>query len=112
MSPHTAPIRGQVYFVDVPSAGPHYWLVVSNNLRNAAFTNVLTVMLTTTAPRAPRPSYVALDKRDKFEGWVACDGITVLHKQELNTPKGALSPETMRAIDAGLAYALGIRFHR
>ena len=106
------PLRGHIYFADIEEFGPHYWLVVSNNQRNAAYGDVLAVMLTTTAPKLPRPSYVALNTRDGFEGWIACDDITIVYRNELESLKGALSPETMRAIDAGLSHALGIRFHR
>jgi mRNA interferase MazF len=109
VSPATGPLRGQVFHVDIPGIGPHYWLVVSNNIRNAAFSDVLTVMLTTTPPRSPRPSYVPLDRsRDGFEGWVKCDDLGPIFKSDLGRVSGALSAQTLRAIDAGLGHALGI----
>jgi mRNA-degrading endonuclease toxin of MazEF toxin-antitoxin module len=83
--------------------------VVSNNQRNAAFSDVVVVMLTTTPPRSPRPSYVAVDRaRDGFEGWVRCDDIGPLYKDVLGVPQGALSAATMRSVDAGLAHALAL----
>jgi mRNA interferase MazF len=109
MSRSPGPLRGQVFRVDVEGVGPHYWLVVSNNQRNAHLSDVLTVMLTTTPPRSPRASYVPLAKgQDPFEGWVKCDDIGPHYRDELGPVKGALSPGTMRRVDAGLAFALNV----
>jgi mRNA interferase MazF len=109
MSRSSGPLRGQVFHVDVEGVGPHYWLIVSNNQRNAHLQDVLAVMLTTTAARAPRVSYVPLTKgQDPFEGWVRCDDIGPLYRDELGPVKGALSPGTMRRVDVGLAFALNL----
>jgi mRNA-degrading endonuclease toxin of MazEF toxin-antitoxin module len=109
MNPLSGPLRGQVFHVDVQRAGPHYWLVVSNNRRNANLSDVLAVQLTTTAPRSPRLSYVQLAQgRDPFEGWVKCDGIGPVPRDQLGLVRGALSPDTMRRVDAGLAFALNL----
>ena len=103
------PLRGQVFHVvDADGVGPHYWLVVSNNRRNASLSDVLTVMLTSTPPGSPRASYVPLTKgQEAFEGWVKCDDIGPHYRDELGPVKGALSPAAMRRVDAGLAFALG-----
>lgn len=109
MSGASGPLRGQIFHIDEEGAGPHYWLVVSNNQRNAHLRDVLTVMLTTTPPRSPRASYVRLDKgQDSFEGWVNCDDIGAHYGTQLGPVRGALSPATMRRIEAGLASALGL----
>lgn len=109
MSRSFAPLRGQVFHVDAEDAGPHYWLVVSKNQRNSNLDDVLSVMLTTTPPRSVRPSYVPLTKgQDPFDGWVKCDDIGRLFRDELGPVKGALSPGTMRRVDAGLAFALNL----
>jgi mRNA-degrading endonuclease toxin of MazEF toxin-antitoxin module len=109
MSGASGPLRGQIFHIDEEGAGPHYWLVVSNNQRNAHLRDVLTVMLTSTPPRSPRASYVRLDKgQDSFEGWVNCDDIGAHYRTQLGPVKGALSPATMRRIEAGLASALGL----
>lgn len=103
------PLRGQVFHTDIDGVGPHYWLVVSNNSRNAHLLDVLAVMVTTTPPRSPRPSYVQLSKDlDSFEGWVKCDDIGPLRKDTLGPVKGGISRPTMRLVDIGLAYALGL----
>lgn len=103
------PLRGQVFHVDMPKPGAHYWLVVSNNQRNAHFAEVLAVMITTTAPRSPRPSYVPLVRQlDPFEGWVNCDELGPVPKHMLGLVKGSLSRPTMRLVDIGLAAALSL----
>jgi mRNA-degrading endonuclease toxin of MazEF toxin-antitoxin module len=109
MSGVVGPLRGQIFHIDEEGVGPHYWLVVSNNRRNAHLSQVLTVMLTTTPPRSPRPSHVPLAKgQDSFEGWANCDDIGPHDRAELGPVRGALSPPTMRRVDAGLAFALGL----
>jgi mRNA-degrading endonuclease toxin of MazEF toxin-antitoxin module len=102
------PLRGQVFRANLDDAGPHYWVVVSNNPRNANALDVLTTMITTTPPRSPRPSYVPLADADPFEGWVLCDRIGPIRKDELGPVKGGLSRPTMRMVDLGLAFALGL----
>jgi mRNA-degrading endonuclease toxin of MazEF toxin-antitoxin module len=83
--------------------------VVSNNSRNAHLLGGLAVMITTTAPRAPRPSYVPLtNSRDSFEGWLVCDDIGPIRKEALGHVQGSLSPPTMRLVDIGLAAALSL----
>jgi mRNA interferase MazF len=109
MSRSSGPLRGQVFHVDVEGVGPHYWLVISNNQRNAHLHDVLVALLTTTPPRSPRASSVALASgQDPVEGWVNCDDIGPLFRDRLGPVKGALSPGTMRRVDVGLAFALGL----
>lgn len=104
-----APLRGQVFHVDLEETGRRFHLVVSNNRRNAHLHNVLTVMITTTPPRSPRPSYVPLTMGlDPFEGWANCDRIGPVQTDELGPVKGALSVPTMRLVDIGLATALSL----
>ncbi len=109
MSGPAAPLRGQVFHADIDGIGTHYWLVVSNNQRNFHLSDVLTVLITSTAPRSPRLSYVPLTSgQDPFEGWVKCDDLGPLVKDELGPAKGALSGPTMRRVDTGLAFALSL----
>ncbi len=104
-----APLRGQVFHVDLKGTGPHYHLVVSSNRRNAHLHDVITVMITTTPPRSPRPSYVPLAKGlDPFEGWANCDDLGPVYSDKLGPVKGALSVPTMRLVDIGLATALSL----
>jgi mRNA-degrading endonuclease toxin of MazEF toxin-antitoxin module len=109
MSRSSVPLRGQVFRIDVEGAGPLHCLVISNNQRNARLGDVLVVTLTNTPPSSARTSYVSLEKaQDPFEGWVNCDGIVRLRRDLLGPVKGALSPGTMRRVDAGLAFALSL----
>jgi mRNA-degrading endonuclease toxin of MazEF toxin-antitoxin module len=109
MSRLAAPLRGQVYHVNVPRVGPHYWVVVSNNARNAHSNDTLVTMITSTPPRSPRPSYVQLaNGQDPFQGWVKCDRIGPINIDDLGPVKGGLSRPTMRLVDIGLAFALGL----
>ena len=104
------PLRGQVFHVGVEGVGAHYWVVVSNNQRNAHLHDVLVVQVTSTPPRSPRAAYVPLAKgHDSVEGWVKCDGIGPLLRDRLGPVRGALSPATMRRVDVGLASALGLQ---
>jgi mRNA-degrading endonuclease toxin of MazEF toxin-antitoxin module len=109
MSAAVGPLRGQIFHIDKEGVGPHYCLVISNNRRNAHLSQVLTVMVTTIRPESPRASSVPLVKgQDSFEGWVNCDDIGPHSQAELGPVRGALSPATMRRVDAGLAFALGL----
>lgn len=104
-----APLRGQVFHVDLEGTGRHYHLVVSNNRRNAHLHDVLTVMITTTPPRSPRASYVPLTKGlDPFEGWANCDDLGPVFSADLGPVQGALSAPTMRLVEIGLAVALSL----
>jgi mRNA interferase MazF len=109
MSAAGGPLRGQIFHIDEAGVGPDYWLVVSNDQRNAHLRDVLTVLVTTTPPSAPRVSRVRLTAgQDSFEGWADCDDIGPHARAELGPVKGALSSATMRRIEAGLAAALGL----
>ncbi len=110
MSATPGPQRGQIFHVNEVGAGPDYWLVVSNDQRNAHLRDVLTVLVTTTPPSSPRASRVRLNEgQDSFEGWVDCDDIGPHTRAELGPVEGALPPATMRRVDAGLAFALGLQ---
>ncbi len=109
MSRSAGPLRGQVFQVDLEGIGPHYWLIVSNNQRNAHLDDALAVMITSTPPRSPRLSYVPLPAgRESFTGWVKCDDIGPLFTDELGSARGSLSLPTMRRVDAGLAFGLSL----
>lgn len=103
----TSLLRGQVYRAKLGNTEPKYYLVVSNNRRNAALDHVLVVRLTTTAKPAI-PSIVELGLPDPFTGRACCDDITWMAEAEVQEYLGALAPATMRRIDVGLRAALGI----
>lgn len=104
----TGLVRGQVVRADVKLDEPKLFLVVSNNLRNRNFAQVLCVRLTTTA-KDPRPSIVELGPAEGFHGRVMCDDLEPIWEDEVLQVLGALSPTAMRAVDDGLLAALGIK---
>jgi len=87
---------------------PKYFLVVSNNRRNEAFDQVLSVRLTTIAPRSPRPAMVELGHDEPLTGWASCDDIEVLYPDEVQADLGVLTAAAMRRVEAGLRAALDL----
>lgn len=80
---------------------------VANNRRNRNLPSVLAVRITTS--RKPDiPSVVALGSGDPLVGSVLCDEVGPLWGDEVQADAGALSPGTMRAVEAGLHDALGL----
>jgi mRNA interferase MazF len=98
--------RGQVYWADI-GAGRKPYLVVSNNSRHRHLGTALVVRATTTA-KPSLDSIVELGAADPLVGRVLCDDITVLYGDDAVEPAGALSPATMRRVDAGLRVALAL----
>lgn len=107
MSNDLVPLRGQVIRAHIGLNEPKLFVVVSNNIRNEKLDSVLCVRLTTT--RKPDiPSVVQLPPTKSLTGWVVCDDITEIFKDEIVAIVTALPPHTMRAIGLGLAAALGL----
>ncbi len=100
------PVRGRVYMADVGS-GRKPWLVVSNNARNRALSDCLAVRLTTSV-KPELPSVVPLGHADPLTGRVLCDDIALLYREDLEEDRGALTPETMMKVAAGLRAALAL----
>jgi mRNA interferase MazF len=103
----TAPLRGQIYRVDL-GHGPRPWLVVSNNARNRNLDSVLAARITTTGRHAVVPTVVALTSSDPLVGYVLCDDLVQLYHDELMKPFGAVSQPRIRAVSDGLRIALGL----
>ena len=102
----TAPLRGQVYRVELGD-GPKPWLVVSNNARNRNLDSVLAARITT-GKHAVVPTVVALTSADPLVGYVLCDDLVQLYRDEFVKRVGAVSPSTVRAVADGLRIALGL----
>jgi mRNA interferase MazF len=106
--PGTTLVRGRVYAAKLPHIdGEKYYLVVSNNRRNAQLPQVLAVRLTTT-PKPPRPSIIEFDHREPFTGRAVCDDIETLWPDEVTRDLGALTPEAMSRVEDGLRAALDL----
>lgn len=100
-------LRGQVVRADFGLDEPKLFVVVSNNRRNQNLQQVLAVRLTTT--RKPLiPSIVELAHPESFIGRAVCDDIVEIYANEVIAVIGGLSPVAMRAINSGLAAALGM----
>lgn len=101
-------VRGQIVLAKVPDIdAPKYFLVVSNNARNAKLPSVLAVRITT-SPKPDIPSVVELRNGEVLRGRVLCDSIQDVWEDEVVKVVGALSPASMMAVGAGLRAALAL----
>jgi mRNA interferase MazF len=99
--------RGQVVRADLGLGEPKLFVVVSNNRRNRQLPQVLAARLTTS--RKPDiPSVVQVAHPEAFNGFVVCDDIVEVYQDEVVSVAGALSPPAIRAVNSGLAAALGL----
>jgi mRNA interferase MazF len=98
-------LRGRVYRARVSDFGEEYYLVVSNNRRNAQLGHVLGVRLTV-APKPPMDSIVEIPADEPFAGRALCDQIERIYHDEITGDLGPMSPPTMRRIEQGLRAAL------
>ncbi len=99
------PLRGEVFRLDL-GHGPKPWVVVSNNVCNRNLDSVIVARITPTGRNAQLETIVALATPDPFVGFVPCDDLVPLYRDELDRPLGALGPDTMRRASAGLRVAL------
>jgi mRNA interferase MazF len=100
-------LRGQVFRVDL-GYGAKPWLIVTNNSRNRHLDSVLAVRITTTGRHAHHPTVIALTHTDPLTGFVLCDDLVPLYRDELTAPLGTLAPATMAAVSDGLRVALSL----
>ena len=98
--------RGAIYRFDM-GYGDKPWLVVSNNARNRNLGSVLVVRITT-SQKPDLPSIVRIPPGNPVVGSVLCDDIDILYEDDGADYLGALSPEVMSEVDAGLKAALGL----
>lgn len=99
--------RGQIVRADIGLDEPKLFVVVSNNRRNERLPQVLAARLTT-SDKPSIPSVVRLTRPECFTGSVVCDDILELYPDEIVEVRGALSPKGIRAVNEGLAAALGL----
>lgn len=103
----SAPLRGQVYRADI-GFGAKPWLVVSNNHRNRALSDLLAVRITTTDRHANLPTWVQLGTADPLVGYINTDDLQQLHRDELDVLLGLLTPVTLRAVNDALRIVLAL----
>lgn len=102
-------VRNRVYYaVTDPKIGEKPFLVVSNNGRNNALKTALVVRLTSTVKKIELPSIVETTHQDPFYGRVLCDDIFELWPDEVTRDAGAMTPDTMLRVAAGLRAALAL----
>ena len=102
--------RGTVYAATVvEAAGEKYYLVVSNDRRNAALHSALAVRLTS-RDKPHLPSIVALSATDGplGIGYVVCDDIVELYEDEVRAVVGIFGRHTMGRVGDGLRAALDL----
>jgi len=101
------PVRGVVYRADL-GHGLKPFLAVSNNARNKFLTSCLAVRITTTQ-KQEMASIVPLSTADApLVGFVLCDDIAELYRDEIKDQVGALSTGTMLKVATGLKAALAL----
>lgn len=106
--PEAPLVRGRVYWADI-GQGDHPYLVVSNNARNQRLDDCLAVRLTSNQNKPQLASIVDLAPADEpLRGKVLCDDIFPLYRDEVRRDGGALSPQTMMNVAAGLRSALAL----
>ena len=102
-------LRGTVWqFAFEPGAAPKPALIVSNNARNQSAWRHVHVVRVTTSPREPRDTIVEIPGGEGIAGRVICDDLAPVPKAMLGERLGALSPGTMRRVDAALRTVLAL----
>lgn len=102
-------LRGTVWeYQFEPGAPPKPAVVVSNNGRNGSQWPFVHVVRVTTAPKESRDTIVELSVGESIVGRVMCDDLAPVSKAALGRQLGALSPQTMRRIDAALKLVLAL----
>lgn len=80
--------------------GALLWVVVSNDLRNAALPNVLLARISPVG-KGSSPTAVELKGDDPYTGFVLADFISTVRASNL-APAGRLSPATIDAVSRAL----------
>ena len=106
----TSALRGQIYSVDLGGdKGRHWYVIVSNNIRNRNLKSVLGAMITST-DKSHIPTAVPLTHEDSISGgYVLADEIEPLYENELDQLSGVVSPATMTKLNIALKVALALK---
>jgi mRNA interferase MazF len=101
-------LRGQVWEAEVPNLGRKPFLILSNNGRNRALSDVLAVRVTT-APKPDLPTIVELEHQDQpVVGRVLCDDLSGVPKSWFKRYMGPVSRGTLQRVENGVRVALGL----
>ena len=112
------PYRGMVLEVSLDPVVGHEQgrsrpcVVVQNDVGNRFSSTSIVVPLTAaTHIKKPSPIYVLVKKGEggaTKDSYILCDQIRTVDQLRFRTVYGALSPETMAAVDAALLISLGL----
>lgn len=103
-------VRGSVWnfrYLDTDGARPV--VIVSTDGRNRSRFEWVHVVRITSRPKRPLPTIVELSDADApLQGRAMVDDLVLVHKDDLEGRRGALSPATMREIDRALRRMLAL----
>jgi mRNA-degrading endonuclease toxin of MazEF toxin-antitoxin module len=96
-----------VYLAPLDDDQNKFWLCVSNNQRNGLLGEFVAVRLTSRV--RVLPTWVQLNPTlDGFTGYVNCDDIGPIYRDQVISDAGALSAGTMRKVERALMIVLGL----
>lgn len=101
-------LRGQVWAVDLPDVGEKFFVIVSNNNRNASRYPRVHLARLTARPQPPLPSIVRLDAHDFGGGYVLCDEVAPVSKDRLKRQVGVISPVGMRRVADAIKHVFSL----
>lgn len=103
-------LRGSVWnFRYLETDTPKPMVIVSNDGRNRSRFEWVHVVRITTRLKRPLPTIVELTEADApLTGRAMADELELVHEEDLEDRRGALSPATMRAIDQALRRVLAL----
>lgn len=103
-------VRGSVWnfrYLAIDDARPV--VIVSNDGRNRSRFEWVHVVRISSRPKRPLPTIVELSDADApIHGRAMVDDLELVHKDDLEDRRGALSPATMRDIDQALRRMLAL----
>ena len=104
------PRRGDVYWMTFPPpVGRRPVLVVQNDVGNRWSPTTIVAVLSS-APRSDYPFLVRLAADELGAlAWVHCESLDTVLISRLEEKLGALSPQTMGAVDQALKVSLGLK---
>ena len=112
--------RGDIVIVDFrpvnPSAGVRPALVVQNDPDNARMRNTIVTQVTTNIRRSDQGTQILIDPNHpdwatsglRRPSVINCSNIYTIEQRDVPRIIGALSEATMKSIDEGLKFALGL----
>lgn len=95
--------------MDLPDVGEKFFVIVSNDNRNARRYPRVHLARVTARAQPPLPSVVHLDARDFGGGYVLCDEVAPVAKDRLKRQVGVVSPVGMRQVADAIKHVFPLR---